>query len=82
MIATCDADNMALQFQTYTDSACTQLVPNGAQSIKTNQCTTIFDVGQIYTCAESSLNATATTETIVAKNALSASSVVKTETLV
>merc|ERR1711870_144751 len=38
LIATCDADNMALHFQTYTDSACTQLVPNGDKSIKTNQC--------------------------------------------
>merc|ERR1712190_114424 len=82
LIATCDADNMALHFQTYKDSACSQLVPDGAQSIATNQCTTIFGVGQIYTCADSLLNATATTETIIAKNALSASSIGKTETLV
>merc|ERR1712203_180602 len=72
----CDPDNMALHFQTYKDSACSQEVPDGAQSIGTNTCTTIFGVGQIYTCSDYSLNTTAM------KNALSASSIVKTETLV
>merc|ERR1711879_324907 len=74
-IAICDADNMALHLQTYKDSACSQLVQEGA-SIKTNQCTTIHGVGQIYTCADYSLNATAM------KNALSAPPIAKTETLV
>merc|ERR1712039_56684 len=76
LIATCDTDNMALHFQTYKDSACSQLVPDGAQSIKTNQCTTIFGVGQIYTCADYSLNTTAM------KNALNASNIAKTGTIV
>jgi len=82
MKTTCDADNMALHFQTYYDDGCSQLVPDGAQSIGTNQCTTIFGVGQKYSCVDSAKNMTAVTETVLAKNAFSVALSAKSSVLV